>query len=249
MVRSCLLLSELEDDELPRQLVERLFNAAHIDHPVRVEKHMLMILQTCVEDGDNVSQQLVDAVLENLLEPKKSERPASYKLARTFLRSCAHEMQRALHGFLQGCLPTSSGPSQSDESELKDEWQNILLELCEVSPDTVTYLLPQLEGVVTMEDEQIRLNGTRLLGALFLLPECHVAQQVPSLFSSAFLGRIKDISWQVRIAAVEQAVELIVKKPDLAPQLISALTTRVLDNHEKVREVVIRAWPRPLRST
>ena len=40
---------------------------------------------------------------------------------------------------------------QADESELKDEWQTLLVELTSISPDTVTYILPQLEDVVTME--------------------------------------------------------------------------------------------------
>ena len=170
---------------------------------------MLDILATCLEDCEEISTQILDAVLENLVEPRKTERPAAvrlppprrptsapaylraglpprllspppprllsppppprpaprfppptltprphhgyaqYALAKAFIQRCASELQRSLHGFLQGCLPTSTAASAADESDLKDEWQTLLLELAAISADTVTYLLPQLEEVPT----------------------------------------------------------------------------------------------------
>jgi hypothetical protein len=141
-------------------------------HAIRVENHMLDILHTCIEGEEMVPQQIVDKVLANLLE--SHERPAAYKLARTFLQRCATEMQKSLHSFLQGCLPTTISPS-TDESELKDEWQTLLVELTAISPDTVTYILPQLEGVVTMEAEE-----TRCAPSTAPLPWTHFCARYPA---------------------------------------------------------------------
>ena len=68
-------------------------------------------------------------------------------------------MNPSLHRFLLSCLPTTIGASErAEESELTADWRELLVELAAVSPDMVTYILPQLEGVVSMEDENIRLQ-------------------------------------------------------------------------------------------
>lgn len=86
-----------------------------------------------------------------------------------------------------------------------------------------------------MDDENTRLMATRLLGRLFLLPGANLAAQIPSLFEAAFLGRLKDISANVRMCAIEQSVTLIQHKPTLAQPLLKALGERIFDSSDKVR--------------
>ena len=153
---------------------------------------------------------------------QRSERPAAYELSRSLLDRCAKGLLSAIHSFLHDCLPNALSAEAAEESELRDEWRPLVVELARCSPDTVTYLLPQLEGVASMEDEETRLLSTQLLGEIFALEGCDVAKSVPSLFDSGFLGRMKDVSPAVRAAAVEVAVTLVTAKPHLAPRLLDA---------------------------
>ena len=195
---------------------------------------------SCTWHVDTVPNPVVDAILENLIEPKRTERPAAHELAAHLVTKCAKQLHSSIHKLLQGSLPTTIS-TNGDESELRDEWRDLLVELVVLAPDTVSYVLPQLEGVVTMEDEQTRLDGTHLLGRLLSLQEADVASLVPTIFDVAFLGRLKDIAPAVRATAIDIAVPLVHAKPNLASRLITAIEERVLDANDKVREGVVRA--------
>ena len=73
----------------------------------------------------------------------------------------------ALKRFLQGCLPTSS--SAVVESDLRDEWPHLLVELTSVSTYFVNHLLPQLADVMGMEEEHLRLKAVAIVVQQLLL--------------------------------------------------------------------------------
>jgi hypothetical protein len=127
-------------------------------HSLRLEKFMKDIMATLLVEMDTVSQPLLDAVLENLVEPKKTERPASHALARSLIKRCVKQFVAPVHTFLQSCLP-SSIILDAPESELRDEWPQLILELITIDHELVGYVLPQLQELVAMEDENVRVQG------------------------------------------------------------------------------------------
>ena len=80
-----------------------------------------------LEDLDIISQPIIDAILENLVEPAKTEKPAAYALARRVLQRCTTELHDPLYHFLQSCLPSAVVPVI--ESDLRDEWPQLVLEV------------------------------------------------------------------------------------------------------------------------
>ena len=110
------------------------------------------------------------------------------------------------------------------ESDLRDEWPRLILELTEVSADYVCYLLPQIEETINMEDESTRLTGIELLAALFVRPP-NVLRDFPQLLQ-AFVHKCHDVSANVRCALVVRSVELARERPDVASALLPSLTTR-----------------------
>ena len=60
-------------------------------HPIRVSNYMMSIIVTTLEElaEDGIPTPLLDAILENLLPARRSEKPASYHLARQVLERCA----------------------------------------------------------------------------------------------------------------------------------------------------------------
>lgn len=81
-----------------------------------------------LEDLDTISQPILDAILEHLVEPAKTEKPAAYALARRILQRCAAELHDPLYHFLQSCLPSAVVPVI--DSDLRDEWPRLIVEVC-----------------------------------------------------------------------------------------------------------------------
>jgi len=52
------------------------------------------------------------------------------------LERCADDLQQPLQAFIEGCLPTGSG--MTVESEIREEWPQLLFELSEIMPEMVT---------------------------------------------------------------------------------------------------------------
>jgi hypothetical protein len=126
---------------------------------MRVENYVSDIMATILVEVDRVPQNLLDAVLENLLEPKKTERPASHALARSLIARCIKPLAGPVHEFLHSCLPSST--AARSESELRDDWPQLLIEITSINPEMVDHLLPQLQELVVMEDEATRIQGAR----------------------------------------------------------------------------------------
>ena len=237
IVKSFVLMIDLRCDDLVRQLFETAFEAINPEHSIRVENHLLDILITTLEELDTVPQPLIDAILENLTEAAQVEKPAAYALARGVLQRCSKELQQPIHEFLQGCLPSTSATFV--ESDLRDEWPRLILELTEVSADYVCYLLPQIEETINMEDESTRLTGIELLAALFVRPT-NVLRDFPQLLQ-AFVHKFHDVSATVRCALVVRSVELARERPDVASALIPSLKERVMDPDERVRATLVKS--------
>lgn len=237
MVKSFVLMIDLECQDLIESLFEVLFDVTSKEHGVRVEGFLLEILVGIIEDLDAVPQPLLDVVLEKVVQPAKAEKPAAYALARRVLQRCSNELNAPLHHFLQSCLPNST--LERVESDVRDEWPHLVVEVASAAPDVVKYVVPQLSEVATMEEEAVRLKATHLLADLFESGQ-RVEHDYPALVT-AFKGRLNDVSVEVRRAAVVRCVALVQKSALLSDQLLPDLTQRLFDGEDKVRATTIKA--------
>jgi hypothetical protein len=145
-----------------------------------------------LEDLDTISQPILDAILEHLVEPAKTEKPAAYSLARRILQRCASELHDPLYHFLQSCLPSAVVPVI--ESDLRDEWPRLIVEVrcrqyqpvrryctvprctCyrEISPDclpALTCLLPAEDATPCLvNEESLCYDDVPLFDAASLCP-------------------------------------------------------------------------------
>lgn len=125
-----------------------------------MEQYVYDILSTVLEDIDSIPQAVLDSLLENLTEPKRTEKPAAYHMARGLIRRCSKVLAMPIHDFLNTCLPSSN--AVRTESELRDDWPQLLCEISSIDLEMVTYILPQLQHVLVMEEEHIRIQCTPL---------------------------------------------------------------------------------------
>ena len=186
-----------------------------------------------------MSQQLVDLVLQNLVEPRRTERPAAYRLAKAFLQRSAKEVHASVVRFLQSCLPSAT-PGEAEAPELREEWREVLIELASAAPDTLTYLLPQLEEVLALPRHP-----------------CHVTLALPlaSLpHTCTSLATPRGATWQVlemedeetRVQGTELLATLFtLPGANVAAQAPALFTTSFVGRLSDVSPQVPVASPRP----
>ena len=174
---------ELHCDDLLQQLFETLFNAAHLNHNGAVRAMMVKMLADLYEDAP-MSAPLLDSILANLLEPKRTEAPAAYALAKELVAghgTIGGVLHAPLQSFLQSCLPNSLLTSEEGkESEYRCEWRELVIELTSITTEATSTILPQLVDVAKMDSEATRTDALELLARLFALEECDVAKEVPA---------------------------------------------------------------------
>ena len=63
------------------------------EHSGKVKSFMLDILCPLITESDSVSNELLDIILQNIVEPLKSQRKNAYKLARELLLKCSDTLE------------------------------------------------------------------------------------------------------------------------------------------------------------
>jgi len=185
---------ELHCDDLLQQLFETLFNAAHLNHNGAVRAMMVkMLADLCSEYEDApMSAPLLDSILANLLEPKRTEAPAAYALAKELVAghgTIGGVLHAPLQTFLQSCLPNSLLTSEEGkESEYRCEWRELVIELTSITTEATSTILPQLVDVAKMDSEATRTDALELLARLLALEECDVAKEVPALLEEMLIA-------------------------------------------------------------
>ena len=186
---------------------------------------MCNILQSCIEECEDIDQDLLDILLSPLLPATRAENPVAYKHVGTVLRRCAGCIQNSVNAFVNHVLVGSSIPGKTKSSELADHIYPLIYELHKISPALLLRILPNICSQLHAEEEDIRLKAVKLLGQLFGSPHADYCTEFHRNFRD-FLGRFNDMSAVVRIEMIESGAAIMKKKPQ--QQVDSIYHTRLL---------------------
>lgn len=199
---------------------------------------MSNILHSCLEESEEVEQELLDVLLTPLLPSSKSENIAAYSLVGKVLSSCPVNVQSTISVFLNNVLvgaPSGVKGKDSGESELTDHIYPLIYELHKVSPELLLKVLPNICVQLQAEDESIRLKAVKLLGRLFASQYANYGTDFSRNFRE-FLGRFVDVSSQVRLEMVDCGSLIMKRKPLLREATVEHLTNRLKDPESEVRQ-------------
>ncbi|CAM9461048.1 unnamed protein product, partial [Hapterophycus canaliculatus] len=110
----------------------------------------------------------------------------------------------------------------ASESNLKEHALPLVYELHKVTPNMLTFILPELAEQLKAEDVDVRSGACALLGRLFASTRAEYGVEKPAIWT-AFLGRFIDADVGVR----PKKKELVVIHPTL-PILLYLLMNRSL---------------------
>ncbi|KAF7134654.1 hypothetical protein RHSIM_Rhsim08G0207000 [Rhododendron simsii] len=145
-VRSCLVMLDLEFDELIVEMFQLFLNTIRSDHPQSVFSDMEMIMSLVLEETEEIPLELIIPLLRSVKKGNQNISPTSWKLGENVLNKCADKLRPYLPpavqfmGFdvgdfaeivfsicqdasrsehLNGLPISATGPSSSDDSLLK----------------------------------------------------------------------------------------------------------------------------------
>lgn len=236
-VKSFNICIELDDSqEIFCNLYKLMFSIINEKHSAKVRTFMLDMMVPLITEADTVSQELLDTILINLIEPYKSQNKLAYNLAKDLLRKTSCAVEPYIQTFFNNLLMIG----KTSESEVSDHLYELIYELNMISGTMLLAVLPQLEFKLKSSEEIERKNVTRLLAKMFSDPESELASQHRVLWN-CFLGRFNDISTGVRTVCVQYAQRFILHHTDLVKDIIEQLKVRQHDPEETVRMEVVSA--------
>ncbi|CAH0596949.1 unnamed protein product [Chrysodeixis includens] len=237
-VKSFNMCFELEDcQEIFCALFSLMFKIVNTEHSTKVKSFMLDVLCPLITESDVVSNELLNVILINLVEPNKREHKHAYSLSKELIVKTSETLEPYIQAFFNHVLILGK---EEKGLLIYTKVYELIYELYQCCPSILLSVLPQLECKLKSAQFSERLSGVALLARMFSEPGSELAKQYPALWR-AFLGRFNDISVPIRIKCVQYCMHFLVHHPDLRKDITETLKLRQHDAHEQVRYEVVMA--------
>ncbi|XP_057513185.1 sister chromatid cohesion protein PDS5 homolog A-like isoform X2 [Actinidia eriantha] len=233
--RSCVVMLDLECDDLVNQMFSTFFSVASDDHPESVIKSMQTIMVVLLEESEEIREDLLLVLLSVLGRNRSDCTMAARRLSINVIEQCAGKLEPGIKQFL---ISSMSGDSRSLNGQM--DYHEIIYDIYRCAPQILSGVVPYLTGELLTDQLDTRLKAVRLVGDLFALPGSAFSEPFQPIFLE-FLKRLTDRVVEVRMSVLDRAKICLLSNPfrSEAPQIISALCDRLLDYDENVRQHVV----------
>ncbi|KAF7494831.1 Sister chromatid cohesion protein PDS5 -like protein B [Sarcoptes scabiei] len=264
-VKSFNICIELEDSQqIFCELFSLMFKIVNENHSDKVKNFMLDVLKPLIIESDTVSTKLLQIILMQIIDPKKTSNKQAYWLASQILQKTNNTLEPYITAFFSKVITRGINENgdvsigENDDEDLKESNQksrknkidstpievsqicDLVYELYQICPNNVKDLLPHVEFKLKSSEVKERCEYTKLLARLFSDKNSELAKNHPESWRS-FLGRFKDISVSVRVRCVQYSMHFLVNHPELIDDITEQLRQRQHDADENVRYEVVMA--------
>lgn len=232
--RSCVVMLDLECDDLVNELFRTFLNVVRDDHPENVLTAMRTIMFVLIDESEDIQEDLLFILLSMLGRNKKDVNGAARKLAMNVIERCAAKLGPAVKQFL---ISSMTGESSSN---CHIDYHEVIYDLYCCSPEILSGVVPFLTGELLNDQSEARLKAVKLVGELFAFPVSAVSEPFQSMFAE-FLKRLTDRVVEVRMSVLDYVKRCLLSSPSRpeASQIFAALCDRLLDYDENVRKQVV----------
>ncbi|XP_068463177.1 sister chromatid cohesion protein PDS5 homolog A-like isoform X2 [Phaseolus vulgaris] len=233
--RSCVVMLDLECNDLVNEMFSIFFAVARDDHPESVLSSMETIMVVLLEESEDVREDLLSILLSKLGREKKAVNTAARRLAMNVIQQCVGKLEPSIKQFL---LSLMSGDSKPVNNQV--EYHGVIYDLYCCAPQILSGVLPYVTGELLTDQLETRLKAMNLVGDIISLPGSSIPEAFQPIFSE-FLKRLTDRVVDVRMSVLEHVKNCLLLNPFRAeaPQIISSLCERLLDFDENVRKQVV----------
>ncbi|XP_039053711.1 sister chromatid cohesion protein PDS5 homolog A-like isoform X1 [Hibiscus syriacus] len=233
--RSCVVMLDLECDDLVNEMLNTFFSVVRDDHPESVLSSMQTIMTVVLEESEDVRDDLLLVILSALGRNRSVVTQAARRLAMNIIEQCSEKLETGIKQFL---ISVMSGDNQPVKIEI--DYHEVIYDIYHCAPQILSGVVPYLTGELLTDQIDTRLKAVRLVGSLFALPGSSISEAFQPIFSE-FLKRLSDRVVDVRMSVLQHVKSCLLSDPSRseAPQIISALCDRLLDYDENVRKQVV----------
>ncbi|KAL0300906.1 UNVERIFIED_CONTAM: Sister chromatid cohesion protein PDS5A [Sesamum radiatum] len=233
--RSCVVMLDLECDDLIDEMFNIFFAVARDEHPGNVLTSMETIMEVLFEESEDVPENLLLILLSILGRDKEDVTLAGRRLAMNVIGNCAAKLEPSIKQFL---VSSMSGDSRPLKCEIN--YHRVLYDIYRCAPQILSGVVPYLTGELLSDQLDIRLKAVGLVGDLFALPGSTISEAFKPVLLE-FLKRLTDRVVEVRMSVLEYVKICLLENPFRAEahQMIYALADRLLDYDENVRKQVV----------
>ncbi|CAI9760225.1 unnamed protein product [Fraxinus pennsylvanica] len=233
--RSCVVMLDLECDDLVNEMFSTFFSVARDEHPENVLASMQIIMELLLEESEDVQEDLLLVLLSVLGRNKRDVTLAARRLAMNVIGHCAAKLEPGIKQFLVSLI---SGDSRSKKCQIN--YHEVIFDIYHCAPQILLGVIPFLTGELLTDQLDTRLKAVGLVGDLFAQPGSVISEAFQPMFLE-FLKRVTDRVVEVRMSVLEHVKSCLLANPFRAEsqQIISALCDRLLDYDENVRKQVV----------
>ncbi|QCD77306.1 sister chromatid cohesion protein PDS5 homolog A-A-like [Vigna unguiculata] len=233
--RSCVVMLDLECDDLVNEMFSTFFAVARDDHPENVLSSMQTIMAVLLEESEDVHPDILSILLSTLGRDKRDVSGAARKLSMNIIQQCMEKLEPSIQQFL---LSFISEDSQEMNSQV--QYHEVIYDLYCWAPQILYEVFPYVTRELMTDKLETRLKAVNLVGDIIALPGSSIAEALQTTFSE-FLKRLTDRDFVVRMSVLEHVKSCLLSNPlrAEAPQIISALSDRLLDSDDEFRKQVV----------
>ncbi|XP_055832582.1 sister chromatid cohesion protein PDS5 homolog B isoform X3 [Solanum dulcamara] len=250
-LKFCLLMLDIGCEELVKKMFKNFFAVMREHHPPSMVSAAVSIMTQILEEKmqekektsselltfeKEVSEPLLDVILQNLLKEAKGSSRASHQLAVSVIQTCSEKIEDTVSRFLRSCILNRDAV----QSEIKEYYHDIMYEIFQCSPQVLLSVIPSLIHELLTDQVDVRIKALGLMKKVFSLPGNHFARDYHQLFVE-FLNRTRDKSAEVRLITLSCAKAFYMTNPSGKESLevLSALQDRLLDSDDRVRSEAV----------
>ncbi|KAJ6756804.1 ANDROGEN INDUCED INHIBITOR OF PROLIFERATION AS3 / PDS5-RELATED [Salix purpurea] len=233
--RSCVVMLDLECNDLVNKMFSTFFTVASDDHQESVLSSMQTIMVVLIEESEDLREDLLLVILSVLGRNRSDISMSARNLAMKVIELCAGKLEAGIKQFL---ISSMSGDSRLANSKI--DYHEVIYDIYRCAPQILSGVVPYLTGELLTDQLDTRLKAVGLVGDLFSLPGSAITEAFQPIFSE-FLKRLSDRVVTIRMCVLECVKGCLLSNPFRAEaaQIISALCDRLLDYDENVRKQVV----------
>ncbi|XP_047317531.1 sister chromatid cohesion protein PDS5 homolog A-like isoform X2 [Impatiens glandulifera] len=191
--KSCIVLLDLDFDELVNEIFNSFLDVASDDHSDTVLSSMQTILAVLLEESGEIRKDLIFILLSALGRDRIDVTKAARRLAMNVIEQCSGKLEPYIKQFL---ISSISGDNKSSDCQI--DYHEIIYDIYHCAPQILSGVVPYLTGELLTDQLATRLKAVRLVGDLFALPGLKSeADQIISVFCDRLLDSDENVRKEV----------------------------------------------------
>ncbi|TPX40005.1 hypothetical protein SeMB42_g06166 [Synchytrium endobioticum] len=244
-VKSIILVTDLDGaDELLTEIFQDFFKMVQPKQKTNIYPYMLDILSALIEECQAVPQDCFDLIVSHFKKKKREENPKAFQLAVDLCNACPDKLQRYFFQHFADIITTATSKGKDDkesgeETESIEQAHKLLMFLNQHCPSVLLMVIPLVEEEMQVDNDDIRMLATSVLGEMFAEPSSRLAIGFRSAWK-LWLQRRNDKNHSIRLKLFEFAPKIYKNHPELANDLSACLEQKLRDPDDKVRLTCIK---------